>query len=296
MSEFVGTFLGVSYGLSALTWSLGILVQTMPVPRKEIRVWGPCLMMDSVVSLFALGSVNLVQILMRWVSEMVSQSIGSPFNNPSIAMATVLSQLTMLDTALLLLISAVSVTVVLAPVASALSSMFSHALTWVTTAIVLWLIAQWIITLLPEVWVAAYTLGIVFFAIPFRIGRKLGTLLMASSIVLAIGFPLMPFMAIWLEGNFAYENSLRPLQDLLSQVRRNPLAIVELIATLPSILGNLLVAVIISLVIFPFAYIFVLSVLTKSLSNVLGGATSGPSLSSFTIAPARELSSLSGGG
>lgn len=296
MSEFVGTFLGLSYGLSALTWSLGILVQTMPVPRKEIRVWGPCLMMDSVISLFALGSVNLVQILMRWVSEMLNQSVGSPFNNPSIAMVTILSQLTMLDTALLLLISAVSATIVLAPVASALSSMFSHSLTWVTTAIILWLIIQWILMVLPRVWVTAYTLGIVFFAIPFRIGRKLGTLLMATSIVLAIGLPLMPSIAIWLEGNFGYENSLRPLQDLLSQVQQNPLTIVNLVATLPSIIGNLLVAVIISLLIFPFAYIFILSVLARSLSNVLGGAASGPSLSSFTIAPARELSSLFGGG
>lgn len=254
-------------------------------------------MMDSVISLFALGSVSLVQILVHWVSDMVNQSIGSPFNNPSAAMATILSQLTMLDTALLLLISAVSAMVVLAPVASALSSMFSQALALITTAIVLWLIIQWILIVLPGVWVTAYTLGIVFFAIPFRIGRRLGTLLMAFSITLAIGLPLMPSMAIWLEGNFGYENSLRPLQDLLSQVQQNPLAIVKLIATLPSILGNLLVAMVIALVIFPFAYIFILSVLARSLSNVLGGAASGPTLSSFTIAPAREIgSSLSGGG
>jgi hypothetical protein len=226
---------------------------------------------------------------------MANQAIGSPFNSATAAMAVIVSQLTMLDAALLRLISAVSATVVLSPVASALSSIFSPALTWITTAIVLWLIIQWILTVLPGIWTSAYVLGVVFLAIPFRLGRRLGTLLMASSIVMAIGLPLMPSMAIWLEGNLAYENSLRPLQDLLSQAQQNPLAIVNLISTLPTILGNLLVAVIIALVIFPFAYIFILSILTRSLSNVLGGAASGPSLSSFTIAPARELSSISGG-
>lgn len=296
MSEYTGSFLGLGYGLAALTWTLGVLMQTMPLPRKQIRAWGPTLMMDSVISLFALGSVSLIQVLVSWTSGMVNQSLGSPFNAPTAAFLLIISQLTMLDGALVLLISVVSATVVLAPVASALSSILSPALTWITTALILWFIIQSILGYLPGLWVSAYLMGTVFFTLPFRLGRMLGTLLMASSIILAIGLPLTPCVAVWLEGWFSYENSLRPLQDIVSQVQQNPLAIAQLIASVPSILGNLLVSVIVALVIFPFAYIFILSVLVRSLSNILGGSASGPTLSSFTIAPARELSSFSGGG
>jgi hypothetical protein len=284
-----GTLLGLGQGLAFLTYVMGILFQTLPVPRKEIKAWGPTLMADGIIAEFGLASAGLVQLLISWISQTLQQSIGAPFNAEPIAITTIMAQLVSLDSSFLLLISALSVTVVLAPVAGALSSMLSPALTWTTIAIVAWTIIQIVSNALPQIWLSAYALGVVFFAIPLRLGRRFGTLLMASSLVLSVGIPVMPSLAVWLEGYVGYETSMGPLQSLLSQIRSNPLLIGSFLATLPQALAGLLAAVIISLVIFPFAYLFILSLFVRSLANVIGGASSGPLLSDRISLSSREL-------
>lgn len=289
MSDINGLLLGIGFVLPPLTYLLGVELQALPIPYKSIKVWAPTLMMDAIVSEFVLLSVGLVSNLVQWISGMIQQSIATPFNSLSVAMATILAQLTALDASLLLLISLVSSTVILAPVANALSSILGPALTWITIAIIIWLMVQMVSSYLPSVWLSAYILGVVFMAIPLRLGRRFGTLLMSSSIVLAIGLPLMPSLAIWLEGFTGYETALKPLQDILRQIPSNPLLIGKLLATLPLALGNLLSAVVISLVIFPFAYLFILSLFTRSVASVIGGASSGPAITNFVTAPSREI-------
>ncbi|MBI3859780.1 MAG: hypothetical protein HY296_06065 [Thaumarchaeota archaeon] len=284
-----GSLLGLGQSLALLTYVLGVLFQTLPIPVKSIRAHGPSLMWDGIVAEFALLSVNIVRLLELWISRIIQQSIGSPFNYQPLAIATILAQLSALDASFLLLISAMSASVILAPVANALSSVLGPALTWTTIAIVIWVITQIAAGLITQIWLSAYILGIVFLAIPFQLGRRFGILLMSSSIILAIGLPLMPSMAIWLEGYLGYQTAILPLQNILSQIATNPLLIGNLLATIPQAIGGILAAVVIALIVFPFAYLFILSLFIRSLANLLGGSSGGPVLTNQIVSVSSGL-------
>jgi hypothetical protein len=76
-------------------------------------------MWDAVVTEFALGSVSLVSLTISWISAAIKESLGLPFSSNSLAITTVIAQLTSLDASLLLLITGLSFTVVLVSIAQA---------------------------------------------------------------------------------------------------------------------------------------------------------------------------------
>jgi hypothetical protein len=248
-------------------------------------------MMDGIVAQVAAGSIMLVQLLVQWVNNMLQQNLGAPFVGEMGAMTLIVSQLTALDASIFLLISVLSTTVVLAPVAYTLSNMFGPILTTTTVALIIWLILQAVLGFLPSIWISLFTLGVVFLAIPFRIGRRLGSTLMASSITAMIMLPLMPSMAIWLESYLGYETAIKPVQDTIEKAKSNPLESLKLLAQLPLAVAGLMVSVVVALVLFPFAYLLIVSMVTKNLSALLGSNSVGPPMSSLILVPAWEMGS-----
>ncbi|GEM_PF-2920568 len=284
-----GSMIGLAHSLAVLAYFLGIMMQTLPIPWKSIRAYGPMLMWDAVVAEIATATIGLVQILVLWVSNLLQQSIDAPFTTSSNAMAIIISQLSALDSSLFVLIATLSASVILAPVASALSSILGPILTWTTVALIVWLIVQSILGFLHTIWISLYTLGVIFLAIPFRLGRRLGSTMMATSIVLIIMLPFMPSLAIWLEGNLGYHSAIQPIEDIIAKSKGNPLKLLKLIPQLPVSVASLMVSVVLSLVIFPFAYFFIVSMVARSLASLLGSNAAGPSVSSFVLTPAWEL-------
>lgn len=283
-----GDMIGLAHSLPVLTYFLGVMFQTLPIPVKSIRAYGPILMWDGVVAELATASIGLVQLLVQWVSGLLQQSIGAPFTTPTNEMVIIVSQLSTLDASLFLLIATLSTTVILTPVASALSSILSPVLTVVTVSLIVWLIVQTIIGFLSTIWISLYTMGIIFLAIPFRLGRSLGTNLMASSIVLIIMLPFMPSLALWLEGNLGYDLALKPIEDIIAKSKTNPLSLLKLIPQLPVSLASLMVSMMLALVVFPFAYFFIISLVIRNLATMLGSNSTGLSVSSFILTPAWE--------
>jgi hypothetical protein len=281
--------IGLAHSLAVLTYMLGVLMQTLPVPWKSIRAYGPMLMWDGVIAEIATLSIGLVQLLVHWVASLLQQSIGAPFTGPGGEMALIITQLSALDASLFLLISTLSTSVVMAPVASALSSMLGPLLTLTTVALIVWLIVQTILGFLSTIWISLYTIGVVLLAIPFRLGRRLGATMMASSIVLMVMLPFMPSMAIWLEGNLGYSTAIKPVEDIIAKSKKNPLELLKLIPQLPISVAGLMVSVVVALVIFPVAYFLIVSMVVRSLAAMLGGNASSPSIQSFVLTPAWDI-------
>lgn len=281
-----GTLLGLAHSLAALTYVLGVLIQTLPVPKPAWKAHGPMLLWDACVAELSIGIVSMVQLAVDAISNLLKTTVPGPFNSSAASFALIISQLVMIDTAIFLLISALSATVVLGPVAEILARMLGPIGSWCTMAIVLWSTIYVVIQFFPAIWLTLYHTGICFFAIPFRIGRQLGAYFMSGSIVLAIGLPLAPSFAIWLEGYIGYQGFLAQFQEIVSQIESNPLAITELISNIPSAIGSLMAAIIISLIVFPVAYIFILSAVSKGLAKLIGGSA-GPTLSSFVLSPTK---------
>lgn len=280
--------IGLAHSLAILTYTTGVLMQTLPVPWKSLRAYGPLLMWDGVISEMATLSISLVQVLVLWLTGTIREGIGAPFIGSGGEMGLIVTQLVTLDAGIFLLISGLSTTVILAPVAAALASMLGPLLTWITVALIVWLIVQAILGFLPTIWLTFYTLGVVFLAIPFRLGRRLGTSLMATSIVLMVMLPLMPALAVWLEGQLGYQTAIKPVENIMQQAKTKPENLIKLVPQLPLSIAGLMVSVVVALVIFPFAFFFIISMVVRSLASMLGSNASGPSVSSFVLTPAWE--------
>lgn len=281
-----GELLAVGHSLAALLYVIGVLVQTLPIPYASIKAHGPQLMKDGVISEIAILSVSIVTLLVSWISQMFSTAVQMPVG-PDAAFGIILAQLTAIEISILLLIGFVSSTIILAPLAFAISSITSSILTFVTVALIIWLIVKAISGIIVASWLSFYIFGLVMFAFPFRIGRSVGAMFMAASIVAVIAIPIMPSVAIWLQGSLGSETALSPIDNTISKIKKNPnpLLVVRLITQIPEMIGNLMVSVVVSLILFPFAYLLVVSMISQSVARLLGGSSS-TSVSSFVLAPA----------
>jgi hypothetical protein len=281
--------IALAEALAMLTYFFGCMIQLIPVPWKGLRAHGPQLMMDGLVAELATVSVTLVPIVVEWATGILQAGFEGSINNQPTAIALIIAQLTALDASLFLLISVLSTTVVLSPVAVALANMLGPLLTVTMVALILWIIVQVVIGLLPSIWLGLYFTGVVFLAIPFRIGRSLGSTMMATSIVLAVMLPIMPSMAIWFEGKLGYEGAVKPVNDIIEKSKSDPLEFLSLIPQLPLSVASLMAAVILALVVFPFAYFLVVSMVARNLAALLGSNSIGPPASSFILTPAWEI-------
>lgn len=284
-----GELLAVGHSLAALLYVLGVLVQTLPIPYPSIRAHGPQLMKDGVISEIAIASVSLISLLVAWIQQMFATAVQMPVG-PDAAFGIIVAQITAITTAIIVLIGTLSATVVLGPLASAVSSITSSILIMSTVSLIIWLIVKAIAAIITSSWLSFYIFGLVMFALPFRIGRGVGAMFMAGAMVAVIAIPIMPSVAVWLQGSIGYETGISPIEDTISKIKKNsnPLLIARLVTQIPELLANLMVAVVVSTILFPFAYLLIISMITRSVARLLGGS-SGTSVSSFVLAPAWDI-------
>lgn len=284
-----GELLAVGHSMAALLYVLGLLFQTLPIPFPSIKAHGPQLMKDGVISEIAIASVSLVSLFVSWISQMFSTAVNMPVS-PDVAFGIIITQLSAIAAAILLLIGTLSATVVFAPLAGAISSATSSILMVVTVALIVWTIVKAVGIIITSTWLSFYIFGLVMFALPFRIGRSVGAMLMAGALVAVITIPIMPSAAVWLQGSIGYDTGVSPIEDTISKIKKNsnPLLITRLLTQIPEMIANLMVAVVISTILFPFAYLLVVSMITRSVARLLGGS-SGTSVSSFVLAPAWDI-------
>src|SRR3989441_10479324 len=159
MTEIVVLF-AVVYVLSSFNYSLGTLFTTLPVPRQEWRAYGPMLVWDASVSLFAISSISAIQLLMTWLSSLLNQSFPGPFSSSAASFGIITTQLALIDTTLVVIVTAVSSTVVLSPVAEGLARMVGPAIFWGTSAIILWAMIALAISFFPRIWLWSYVIGV----------------------------------------------------------------------------------------------------------------------------------------
>jgi hypothetical protein len=179
MVQIPPEMLAIGMTLTSLSFVLGILFQILPIPKKDIKIWGNTLLWDSMIALFALSTVILVPSLVQWVSTLATTAIGTQIGSQHVSVGLIVSQLVALDAAILLLVGIVSSTIILQPVASVLAHMLGQLASWITAALVMWLTVEAVNTLLPNIWLSFYTVGTALLAIPFRLGRAIGGTLMA---------------------------------------------------------------------------------------------------------------------
>ena len=214
MTDFTQTALEIASTLGDLTYMLGALIYALPVPFRGLKDWGPTLIKDGVyavfLSAFYYGIISLAsQYAPSWHSYL--KWLHGNTNTMEIY-ATIFSLLTGIITR------------------------FVHHVSFLSSASYLLSNGGAVFVLLLAVsefvhknWGLLIAIGIMLFAVPFRMARSAGAYLIMFSVVLYIGLPFFQFI---LE---PIPSPLTVLQQIFSclynQFTSNPLLFFEHLAT-----------------------------------------------------------------
>ncbi len=180
---FKDFFLELAYGLSVLTYFLGVLMFSLPLPIRSIKKWGSLLVQDGLFSALLVLLFNFILSVIDYIRGLLGVDIDKYFNYMYMLEDRFMS--------FMLLVKIVSKALGLAGL-SALSSVispFAGVLTIAISSIALVIIISSIVIKKAGFFIA---LGIMLYALPFRIGRSAGASLIAFTVIGSIAFPLLP--------------------------------------------------------------------------------------------------------
>ena len=182
-------FLLLASNLALLTYIIGILVLALPIPYKNLKKWGMLLIIDSISTAVLISIYGILLHLGDYILNLIGYS-WSNFINWLVARTAML--LTLFGT--LSYISSFFKSVY----ALIISSPINLALTYISMALsalkIIYFLALTIYSLKDKLML----LGILLYSLPFRIGKGIGAFLIASSIVMYVGFPLLPAFTTYL--------------------------------------------------------------------------------------------------
>jgi len=263
----------VAFSVAVLTYFLSPLMMT--IPKVEIAKWGAIMRNDSIISMIAIGSVSSIQLLLEFVQKMMADMTGSSTVNSSHAFATILSQLVVIDTALVGIVGILSTVPALQGIGIVMGHVLGPAISSVTGSIILWTTLQMVGNIMPVLFLTMFSIGLCLFSIPFRLGRKSGAFTIALSMVFFVGLPMAAPIALWLEGYLFTSSDLDGLSGI-SKTKPEKLLDLDflrnfLIGKITEVVARIVGGVVIALIVFPTLYIGLLFVMARSLASVIGG-------------------------
>ena len=180
----INDFLVLAYSLAVLTYYLGALIYLLPIPLWGVKKWAPTLIYDS----FA---VTILVVLFTSIVEFISH-FGSMFGVSWDTYFNWLLDRTLALSSFISLLIGVSLAVSYAG-GKAIVSSFLGPITSIATYTLIVMEFFFILGLVfKEYFAKILALGILLYAIPFRIARSAGASLIALSIVFTIALPFLP--------------------------------------------------------------------------------------------------------
>lgn len=275
-----------AFALAGLTYYLAGLM--MSLPKQEWAAWGHLMRSDSIIAMVAIGSVSAIQLLIGYVQKIIMDSGGSGLVQPNQAFLAIMSQLAAIDVALIAIVGFVSVLPSMSGFATVLGSMFGPAISVVTSAMILWTLIQMIGQIITVLFLTLFSIGLLLWSMPFRIGRAAGSSIIALSIVLFVGLPLAGPIAIWLQGYIITSDDISSLTrnseilknaDILDPDYLSKYLFVNITDILARVVGSVVVA----LLVFPVLYMALLGIFVTAIANLIGGSSKLASLGRFGL-------------
>jgi hypothetical protein len=266
----------VAFALSGLTFFISPLMMTLQ--KKELVAWGMILRNDSIIAMIAIGSVSSIQLLLEFVQKLITESAGSSFLTPDASYAIIMAQLVGIDAALIAIVGLVSAVPTLQGFSILLGNMLGPAISTVTSSIILWTVLQVMSKIVPVLFLTLFSVGLVLWSVPFRIGRQAGSSIISLAMVLFVGLPIAAPAAIWIENYVMTSSDLNGLTNSASNLHTNildPNFLSNLIVTnLVGLIARVLSGLVISLIIFPVLFLALLGIFTRSIASLFGGSSS----------------------
>ncbi|ADG91114.1 hypothetical protein [Thermosphaera aggregans] len=177
-------YLLTAFYLSTLSYYTGVLLKALPIPVYGLKKLANTLMLDGVYSATLAFSFRIL----LWLVEYFSVLLGVDWESYTAWVLTRLNELLAMIGFLKILGSFLSRSGLSFISTGVVSPLASH-LTTVSTTIIVVYTASMLVSRLREGLIA---LGIMLHAVPFRLTRSVGAVLISVSIVFSIGAPLMP--------------------------------------------------------------------------------------------------------
>lgn len=262
----IAELLALALAFAGLNAALSYILWTAPLPKRW-KLLAYQLYSDAVIINVLVFSISLVQIAVTSISKMLSLNLSGPMQAPLVSFASIMLQLGSLLAGILSII----VLAASAGAGDAAGRILGFAGQIVVGDMILWSTIYLAIILVLKYWTLLYAIGIVFYSIPFRLARKVGSTIMASSCVLVICLPLLPDFALALEWIIGFQPTLESFLSTIQQP--NPLAIIPAFWTVQvyRAIVQILAGMILALMIFPIIYLWILSKIIRRLSELIGG-------------------------
>ena len=261
----IAELLALALALAGMNAALSYILWVSPLPRHW-KVHAYHLYSDAITINILVFSVNLVQILVNSLAKILSVNLTGPMQVPTLSFTVIMVQLGSLLGGIL--------TIMMICASAGFESvgrLMELAGNIVTGSMMFWSIIFLAINLILKFWVLIYVIGIVFYSVPFRLTRKVGSTLMSSSCILVIGLPLLPDFALLLEWSIGFQPVL---ENFLTKIQNPDILTflpaywhLEISKAIAQILGSLVIA----LIIFPIVYIWILSRIIRRVSELIGG-------------------------
>jgi len=195
----------IAYKLAILTFYIGVLIYALPIPWKGIKRWGPILIMDGILTA---GFVLVFRLFFDFTDFLITLLGGSWyfFNLWTFKiLAWVLTTKT----------SLIGIKVILT--AAGLSSVYSSFIAPLDRTLdAVYVTAAWYLgmgKLIVNYGKYLAGLGVVLYAVPFRIARSAGAWLIAFVLVFSVGLPVMPSFVAYMS-ELPEPPDVGPIQEL----------------------------------------------------------------------------------
>ncbi|MEZ0393436.1 MAG: hypothetical protein ABWK00_00075 [Desulfurococcaceae archaeon] len=180
----MATLIELAFYLSVLTYYVGTLVKALPLPFAGLKKWGTILMADGLFSASLVFSYKALLLLTSYVGALLGVSWERFASWYFLRITTTLSLVGVLK-----LIGIGLGEVGLGFLSNSLLSPFINALIDSMLALtVIYMVSKAMVVLGPTI----MAIGLVLHAVPFRVTRSAGAMLVALPIIFTIGAPLMP--------------------------------------------------------------------------------------------------------
>jgi len=181
---YINNLIIIAYYLSVLGYYLGVLIYMLPIPFYGLKKWAPQLMIDSVFSAILIFSYTLIMNVIKYFSSI----IGADWNAFYLWSIKEIGMIAGTMTSLRLMGSALA-SMNLKFVSSSLISPLISSLTYL---LIFFITLVTLLTALRMYAPVLIAIGLLLHAVPFRLSRSAGAMIIATVIIFTIAAPLMP--------------------------------------------------------------------------------------------------------
>ncbi len=184
--------LPLALNLAILTYFIGVLILALPIPYRQLKKWGIRLLSDAVTAAVLISAYNIVLGIGDFILNLLGYSWAgfmSWLTERTAILVTALMGLTYITS----WIKSLGYSMILSPLGLA-STYITLALSAVR---MMYFIASFIWNFRSEL----LALGLLLYSLPLRIGKDVGAFFIAASLVMYVGFPLMPVFVNVFQGN-----------------------------------------------------------------------------------------------